>query len=104
VRSCLMLAVQANGARLRTVEGLMQDNKLHPIQHAFHRHHGLQCGFCTPGMMMAALDFISLYPVPTESDIRREMSSVICRCTGYRDIIRSIMAAAEAMRSDRSSP
>jgi carbon-monoxide dehydrogenase small subunit len=99
-----MLAVQANGAEIRTVEGLMHNNELHPIQEAFHKHHGLQCGFCTPGMMMAALDFLVLYPTPTEDDIRREMSSVICRCTGYRDIVRSIAAAAEAMRSGKSPP
>ena len=104
VRSCILLAVQANGAELRTVEGLIQNNKFHPIQDAFHKHHGLQCGFCTPGMMMAALDFLAIHPEPTVEEIRKEMASVICRCTGYRDIVRAIAAAAEAMRSGSKSP
>lgn len=100
VRSCILLTVQANGAELRTVEGLMQGGKLHPLQEAFHKYHGLQCGFCTPGMMMAALDFLTVYPNPTVEQIRKEMASVICRCTGYRDIVRAIFAAAEEMRSN----
>lgn len=104
VRSCIMLAVQANGAEIRTIEGLEQNGSLHPLQDAFHQHHGLQCGFCTPGMLMAALDFLSLYPSPTQEQIRREMASVVCRCTGYRDIVRSIAAASERMGSKPAPP
>jgi len=98
-RSCIMLAVQANGAELGTIEGLASDGKLHPLQEAFHRHHGLQCGFCTPGMLMVALDFLRVNPSPTEAEIREAMSAVLCRCTGYRDIVRAITAAAAALRA-----
>src|ERR1700676_23056 len=87
VRSCLMLAVQADGAELMTVEGLAKDGKLHPLQQAFHEQHGLQCGFCTPGMLMAALDFLKTNPSPSEEEVREGISSVICRCTGYRNIV-----------------
>src|SRR6266481_8750743 len=93
-RTCLMLAVQANGFELLTVEGLMKDGKLHPLQQAFHQHHGLQCGFCTPGMLMAALDFLSVNPSPTRDEVRAGISSVLCRCTGYCNIVDAIMAAA----------
>ena len=98
-RSCIMLAVQANGAEIRTIEGLAEDGKLHPLQEAFHREHGLQCGFCTPGMLIAALDFLRTNPSPTEEEIREAMSAVICRCTGYRNIVRAVAAAAEKMRA-----
>jgi aerobic-type carbon monoxide dehydrogenase small subunit (CoxS/CutS family) len=101
-RSCTMLAVQAEGARLVTIEGLAEDGKLHPLQQAFHEKHGLQCGFCTPGMLMAALDFLATNPSPTEGEVRHAMSSVLCRCTGYRDIVRAILAAAAAMRATRA--
>jgi aerobic-type carbon monoxide dehydrogenase small subunit (CoxS/CutS family) len=97
-RSCIMLAVQANGAELVTIEGLAKDGKLHPMQQAFHENHGLQCGFCTPGMLIAALDFLRTNPSPTEDEVREGISSVLCRCTGYRDIVRSVMAGAAAMR------
>ena len=83
-RSCLMLAVQADGAELGTVEGLMSDGKLHPLQEAFHEHHALQCGFCTPGMLLAALDLLRTNPEPTEAEIREGLASVLCRCTGYQ--------------------
>jgi carbon-monoxide dehydrogenase small subunit len=97
-RSCIMLAVQADGAELRTIEGLAKNGEFHPLQQAFHENHGLQCGFCTPGMLMVALELLRLNPSPTEAEIREAISAVLCRCTGYRDIVRSIAAAAEAMR------
>ena len=100
-RSCLMLAVQANGAELLTVEGLMKDCKLHPLQEAFHEHHGLQCGFCTPGMLLTALDFLRTNPQPTEAEIRRGLSAVLCRCTGYQGIVKAVEAAALVLRSPR---
>jgi carbon-monoxide dehydrogenase small subunit len=98
-RSCLMLAVQADGAELQTVEGLMTDGKLHPLQEAFHEHHGLQCGFCTPGMLLTALDLLRTNPAPTEAEIRQGLSAVLCRCTGYQGIIKAVAAAAGALRS-----
>jgi len=97
-RSCLMLTVQADGAELTTVEGLMQDGKLHPLQEAFREHHGLQCGFCTPGMLLTALDFLRVNPEPTESEIREGISAVLCRCTGYQGIIKAVAAAAVELR------
>jgi aerobic-type carbon monoxide dehydrogenase small subunit (CoxS/CutS family) len=99
VRSCIMLAVQADGAELGTIEGLAEDGELHPLQQAFHENHGLQCGFCTPGVLMVALDFLRLNPSPTDQEIREAISAVLCRCTGYRDIVRSIAAAADKMRT-----
>jgi aerobic carbon-monoxide dehydrogenase small subunit len=100
-RSCLMLAVQANGAELLTVEGLMSDGVLHPLQEAFHEHHGLQCGFCTPGMLLTALDLLRTNPDPTEAEIRHGLSAVLCRCTGYQGIIKAVAAAAIALKSSR---
>ncbi len=100
-RSCLMLAVQANGAELVTVEGLMKDGQLHPLQQAFHEHHGLQCGFCTPGMLLTALDLLRTNPRPTEVEIRQGLSAVLCRCTGYQGIVKAVEAAAVALRSSR---
>ena len=97
-RSCLMLAVQADGAELTTVEGLMQDGKLHPLQEAFREHHGLQCGFCTPGMLLTALDFLRVNPEPTEAEIREGISAVLCRCTGYHGIVKAVEAAAKVLR------
>jgi aerobic-type carbon monoxide dehydrogenase small subunit (CoxS/CutS family) len=99
-RSCLMLAVQAEGAELTTVEGLAAaDGKLHPLQEAFWEHHALQCGFCTPGMLMAAYDLLQVNPAPTEEEIRVGLSAVLCRCTGYQGIVEAVKAAAERMRS-----
>jgi carbon-monoxide dehydrogenase small subunit len=95
-RSCLMLAVQADGAELITVEGLAKDGKLHPLQQAFHEHHGLQCGFCTPGMLLTALDFLRTNPQPTEQEIREGISAVLCRCTGYHGIVKAVAAVASA--------
>jgi aerobic-type carbon monoxide dehydrogenase small subunit (CoxS/CutS family) len=99
-RSCLMLAVQAEGAELTTVEGLAAtDGKLHPLQEAFWEHHALQCGFCTPGMLMAAYDLLQVNPTPSEEEIRTGLSAVLCRCTGYQGIVEAVKAAAERMRS-----
>ena len=100
-RSCLMLAVQANGADLLTIEGLMKDGRLHPLQEAFHEHHGLQCGFCTPGMLLTALDLLQANPRPTEAEIRQGLSAVLCRCTGYQGIVKAVEAAAASLRSTR---
>ena len=97
-RSCLLLAVQADGAELLTVEGLMRDGALHPLQEAFREHHGLQCGFCTPGMLLTALDLLRAHPEPSEDDIREGLSAVLCRCTGYHGIIKAVQAAAPGLR------
>jgi aerobic-type carbon monoxide dehydrogenase small subunit (CoxS/CutS family) len=97
-RSCLMLAVQADGAVLMTVEGLAQDGRLHPLQEAFREHHGLQCGFCTPGMLLTALDFLRTNPQPTEQEIREGISAVLCRCTGYHGIVKAVAAAAPILK------
>jgi len=99
-RSCIMFAVQADGAELVTVEGLAESSsKLHPLQRAFHEHHALQCGFCTPGMLITALDYLKINPSPTEDEIRDAISAVLCRCTGYINIVKAIKAGAEAMRA-----
>ncbi len=96
VRSCLMLAVQADGARLATVEGLADGDQLHPLQEAFHVEHGLQCGFCTPGMLMSSLAFLRENPNPTERDVRVALSGNLCRCTGYQSIVAAVLRAAKA--------
>jgi aerobic carbon-monoxide dehydrogenase small subunit len=88
VRSCLMFAVQAGGAEITTVEGLARGGELHPLQQAFWENHALQCGFCTPGMLMAAYDFLLTHPAPTEDEIREGLSAVLCRCTGYQGALR----------------
>ena len=95
-RSCATLAVQADGAEIMTVEGLANGERLHPLQQAFHEHHALQCGFCTPGMLMTALDLLNTVPNPTEAQIREGMSAVICRCTGYQGIVNAVSAVAAA--------
>jgi aerobic-type carbon monoxide dehydrogenase small subunit (CoxS/CutS family) len=92
-----MLAVQADGSEVLTVEGLMQNGKLHPLQEAFREHHGLQCGFCTPGMLMTALDFLKTNPSPTEAEVREGISAVLCRCTGYQGIVNAVRAAARTL-------
>jgi len=97
-RACLLLAVQADGGELMTVEGLMRDGALHPLQEAFREHHGLQCGFCTPGMLLTALDLLRAHPEPSEDDIREGLSAVLCRCTGYHGIIKAVQAAAPGLR------
>ena len=94
VRSCLMLAVQAQGTRVQTVEGLAGRSGLHPLQEAFRRNHGLQCGYCTPGMLMTALELLAENPRPSESDVREALAGNLCRCTGYDGIVASVLAAA----------
>ena len=96
VKSCTMFAVQADGEDILTIEGLAKDGTLHPMQTAFQEHHGLQCGFCTPGMIMTALDMLKRHPHPDEATIRQELEGNLCRCTGYLNIIKAIHAAAEA--------
>jgi carbon-monoxide dehydrogenase small subunit len=97
-RSCLTLAVQADGASIETVESLADGGTLSPLQQAFHEHFGLQCGFCTPGILMTAVFFLARNPDPTEEEIRSELAGNLCRCTGYAPIIDSILAAAAALR------
>ena len=98
VKSCTMLAVQANGAQVTTIEGLAKDGELHPMQAAFREHHGLQCGFCTPGMVMSAIDLASRKDDPSEKDVREWLEGNICRCTGYHNIVKAVQAGARAMR------
>ena len=92
VRSCLMFAVQANGCRVETVEGLGRTDQLSPLQEAFREHHALQCGFCTPGMLMTCIDALKKYPLTTDGEIREVLSGNLCRCTGYEHIVRAIRA------------
>jgi carbon-monoxide dehydrogenase small subunit len=94
VRSCLMFAVQTDGAEIITVEGLAKEGKLHPLQEAFAEHHALQCGFCTPGMLMSALELLRDHPTPTDREIREGIAGNICRCTGYQHIVEAVRAAA----------
>ena len=98
VKSCTLLAVQAEGAEVLTIEGLGKGEELHPMQDAFRECHGLQCGFCTPGMVMSALDLVARHPDPSEETVRQWLEGNICRCTGYINIIKSVMAGAKAMR------
>jgi aerobic carbon-monoxide dehydrogenase small subunit len=99
VKSCTVLAVQAQDSRVTTIEGLARDGALHPVQEAFRQCHALQCGFCTPGMIMAAVDLIETYPEPlTEEIVREEMEGNLCRCTGYHNIVKAILTAAQSMR------
>ncbi len=98
VKSCTLFTVQANGKEVMTVEGLEQNGKLHPVQEGFTEEHGLQCGFCTPGMMMAAAAFLKENPKPTDDEIRVGISGNLCRCTGYVNIVKSIHYAAEKLR------
>jgi len=97
-KSCTMLAVQAQGAKVTTIEGLATDGKLHPMQEAFRENHGLQCGFCTPGMVMSAIDLVQNNPNPNEHDVREWLEGNICRCTGYHNIVKAILAGAQSMR------
>ena len=98
VKSCTVLAVQADGSDVRTVEGLEQDSKLHPIQEGFWQEHGLQCGYCTPGMMMTSVALLGRNPSPSEPEIRHAISGNLCRCTGYVNIVKSIQYAASRLR------
>ena len=100
VKSCNMLAMQAEGADLVTIEGIAKaDGTLHPMQEAFRQHHGLQCGFCTPGMAMSAIDLVKNFPDPSEELIREQLDGNLCRCTGYHNIVKAIKAASQTMRS-----
>ncbi|MCX6410903.1 MAG: (2Fe-2S)-binding protein [Actinobacteria bacterium] len=97
VLSCSLLAVQADGSSVRTVEGLEQNGELHPIQRAFYENHGLQCGFCTPGMMMSALGVIEQHPDASDDEIREALEGNLCRCTGYQNIVAAVRSAADEM-------
>jgi carbon-monoxide dehydrogenase small subunit len=99
VKSCTMLAAQADGAKVTTIEGLAPAGSLHPVQAAFRAHHGLQCGFCTPGMIMTAVELLQRNPNPTEQEIRDGLEGNICRCTGYHNIVKAVAAAAHALRT-----
>ena len=99
MKSCTLLAVQAEGTKVTTIEGLANGDKLHPVQEAFREHHGLQCGFCTPGMVMTAVAMTGKNPKPTESEVRHGLEGNICRCTGYQNIVASVLAGAAAMNS-----
>ena len=96
VKSCTVLAVQADGENVTTIEGMGSEGDLHPMQEAFWEHHGLQCGYCTPGMIMAAADLLAKNADPSEDDVREALAGNLCRCTGYHNIVKSVLAAAEA--------
>jgi aerobic carbon-monoxide dehydrogenase small subunit len=96
VKSCTVLTAQANGAEVITAEGLAADGELHPVQRAFRAEHGLQCGFCTPGMVMATVSLLATNPNPTEQEVREGLEGNLCRCTGYHNIVRAVLAAARA--------
>jgi aerobic carbon-monoxide dehydrogenase small subunit len=95
VKSCTMLAVQADGTQITTIEGLARDGQLHPVQQAFHDNHALQCGFCTPGMIMASVDLLNHNPSPSDEEIRHGLEGNLCRCTGYQNIVRAVRQAAD---------
>jgi aerobic carbon-monoxide dehydrogenase small subunit len=99
VKSCTVLAVQANGQQITTAEGLAPDGELHPVQQAFRREHGLQCGFCTPGMVMAAAGLLAESPHPTEAEVREGLEGNFCRCTGYHNIVRAVLSASESVNA-----
>ena len=103
VKSCTLLAAQADGAEVRTIEDVASNGELHPMQAAFKEHHGLQCGFCTPGMIMSALDLVNVNPNPSASEVRGWLEGNLCRCTGYQNIVKSIQAGARAMREGGTS-
>jgi carbon-monoxide dehydrogenase small subunit len=102
VKSCTVLAVQADGGRIQTIEGLATDGTLHPVQEAFWEEHGLQCGFCTPGMIMTSLQIIERYPTPSDDNIRHGLEGNLCRCTGYQHIINAVQSAARKMAGQAS--
>ncbi len=102
IKACTMFAVQADGTEVLTVEGMATNGTLHPIQEGFRQEHGLQCGFCTPGMIMTAVDLLSRNPDPSESEIRHALEGNLCRCTGYHNIVRAVETAAREMRNEAS--
>ena len=95
VKSCTVLAAQADGAEVTTIEGLASDGTLHPVQEGFWEHHGLQCGYCTPGMIMAGADLLAKNPDPSEAEVREALAGNLCRCTGYHNIVKAVMSAAK---------
>ena len=103
VKSCTVLAMQADGAELTTIEGIASNGTMHPLQEAFRQEHGLQCGFCTPGMIMSSIDLLSHNPNPTEHDIRHALEGNICRCTGYHNIVKAVQHAAHTMAGGASA-
>ena len=103
VKSCTVLAVQADGSEVTTIEGVADGRELHPVQKAFHEMHGLQCGFCTPGMIMASIDLLKENPDPNEDEIREGIEGNLCRCTGYQNIVRAVQQAAGEMRGSTST-
>ena len=102
VKSCSVFAVQADGSEVTTIEGLARDDELHPMQRAFHEMHGLQCGFCTPGMIMTAIDLLRDHPNPSDDEVREGIEGNLCRCTGYQNIVRAVQQAAREMSSSSS--
>jgi carbon-monoxide dehydrogenase small subunit len=104
VKSCTVLAVQADGCEVTTIEGLANEETLHPIQEGFWEKHGLQCGFCTPGMIMASYQLLKNNPTPTEAEIRQGLEGNICRCTGYQNIVRAVQDASERMQTSAKTP
>jgi carbon-monoxide dehydrogenase small subunit len=96
VKSCTVLAAQADGAQVTTIEGLASDGTLHPVQEGFWEHHGLQCGYCTPGMIMAGADLLAKNPDPSEEEVREALAGNLCRCTGYHNIVKAVMSAAKS--------
>jgi carbon-monoxide dehydrogenase small subunit len=103
VKSCSVLAVQANGSEVLTIEGLERDGQLHPVQQAFHDNHALQCGYCTPGMIMQSIDLLGDNPDPTEHEVREGIEGNLCRCTGYQNIVRAVQDAAQKMKPGASA-
>jgi aerobic carbon-monoxide dehydrogenase small subunit len=103
VKSCTMLAVQADGADITTIEGLADGDQMAPMQQAFHENHGLQCGYCTPGMVMAAVSLLAENPDPTEQEVRLGLEGNLCRCTGYQNIVKSVLACAEGRVGEGAS-
>ena len=104
VKSCTVLAVQADGSEVTTIEGVGREDDLHPIQAAFWRHHGLQCGYCTPGMIMAAADLLAHNADPSEHEVREALAGNLCRCTGYHNIVKAVLGAAAEMRGAEARP
>lgn len=103
VKSCTVLAVRADGAHVTTIEGVASDGKLHPIQEGFWEKHGLQCGYCTPGMIISGIQLLERYPDPTDEIVRRELEGNLCRCTGYQNIVEAILWAAKKLKSERQN-
>jgi len=104
VKSCTVLAVQADGAAITTIEGLATDGQMHPMQQAFQEHHGLQCGYCTPGMVLAAVSLLEEHPDPSEAEVREGLEGNLCRCTGYHNIVQAVLAAAKTPAGKKKAP